>query len=170
MLTLGVTVRKLLNQRLAALIAVLVLAGLRISESLDLKWSDLDLAERVLVVRSGKGDKRRVLSMSVYLASTLSTWRAAQAKARLQSQVWDDQGDYVLTSDAGTRWDDSNAGKVFNRYAQTIVPGITPHSLRHASATMMLTAGVPIEIVSKSLGHTDVSVTSAIYSHLTQEG
>ncbi|WAP60723.1 tyrosine-type recombinase/integrase [Streptomyces sp. S465] len=49
------------------------------------------------------------------------------------------------------------------------VPRITLHDLRHLAATLTLTAGVPLAIVSKTLRHSTLSTTANIYSHLTQQ-
>ena len=44
-----------------------------------------------------------------------------------------------------------------------------PHWFRHSAATRMLRDGVPVEVVSKVLGHSSVAITSAVYGHLTAE-
>ncbi len=157
---------KVEDLRTRALIAMLVYPGLRITEALTVTWPDVDLGNRTLTVM-GKGSKPRTLAISQGLAEILGAWRTEQARQRLAA-IWWDEADYVLTSDAGTRWDGDNARKVFNRFARPIVPGITPHSLRHANATLLIAQGVSTEVVSKVLGHTDSRLTSTVYVHLAE--
>lgn len=49
------------------------------------------------------------------------------------------------------------------------VPRVTVHDLRHLAATITITAGVPLTVVSKTLRHSTLSTTANIYSHLTQQ-
>ncbi|WHM35438.1 tyrosine-type recombinase/integrase [Streptomyces sp. BPTC-684] len=53
--------------------------------------------------------------------------------------------------------------------AEAAVPRITVHDLRHLAATITITAGVPLTVVSKTLRHSTLSTTANIYSHLTQQ-
>ena len=86
---------------------------------------------------------------------------------------------YVLSSDCGTRWDPHNARKKFRPLVEgvasedpektrpAICPGATPHSLRHATATLLLEEGVPMKVVAELLGHSSVRITQDTYSHVT---
>ena len=47
-----------------------------------------------------------------------------------------------------------------------VLPQISPHDLRHTAGTLMLRRGVPIEVVSKTLGHKDITVTYKVYRHV----
>ena len=48
----------------------------------------------------------------------------------------------------------------------TVLPQISPHDLRHTAGTLLLRRGVPIEVVSKTLGHKDITVTYKVYRHV----
>jgi site-specific recombinase XerD len=48
-----------------------------------------------------------------------------------------------------------------------ICPGATPHSLRHATATLLLEEGVPMKVVAELLGHSSTRITEDTYSHVT---
>jgi integrase len=48
------------------------------------------------------------------------------------------------------------------------LPLISPHDLRHTAGTLMLRRGVPIEVVSKTLGHADISLTYRVYRHVLE--
>jgi integrase len=49
------------------------------------------------------------------------------------------------------------------------VPALTPHALRHTAASLLLSAGVPAKVVSERLGHSSISITLDIYTHVTAE-
>ncbi|MCF8550280.1 MAG: tyrosine-type recombinase/integrase [Pontimonas sp.] len=50
------------------------------------------------------------------------------------------------------------------------LPIVSPHTLRHSAATMMLEAGVPIHVVSRRLGHSNINITVDIYGHGSDNG
>lgn len=164
-------VRQLMEQaptpRLRAFVGVLGFTGLRISEALDLQWTDVDWEARTMLVH-GKGSKDREVTLAPTLLAELRTWQAAQRRQRMAATWWGD-GDWLLSSEVGTRWDVYNARKQFRPLAAAVLPGITPHSLRHATATLLLKEGVPMKVVSELLGHSSMRVTSDIYSHVDVE-
>ena len=53
-------------------------------------------------------------------------------------------------------------------HAENPLPTIPPHDLRHTAGTLMLRRKVPIEVVSKTLGHADISITYRIYCHVLE--
>jgi integrase len=57
--------------------------------------------------------------------------------------------------------------KQFTPFADTVAPGVTPHSLRHAFATLMLEEDVPMRVVSDQMGHPPTRITECTYSHVT---
>jgi len=57
--------------------------------------------------------------------------------------------------------------KHFKPLTDRIAPGATPHSLRHAFATIMLEEGVPMRVVSEQMGHSSTRITEQVYSHVT---
>lgn len=164
------------DARLRALIGVLSYTGCRISEALGIEWSDVN-DERIVL--RGKGDKSRAVPVTPTLAEILREWRKEQAGERLAAIWWDTEHDYVLSSDCGTYWDPHNARKRFKPIADgvksddpdkarpAICPGATPHSLRHATATLLLEEGVPMKVVAELLGHSSTRITEDTYSHVT---
>lgn len=160
--------------RARALVVVLAHTGLRIGEALSLRWSDWD-GEGTMRVLDTKGGRPRAVPVTTRLADELRTWRRAQAEERLASVWWSDE-DWILSTSIGTRWDEGNARKhvfrpLVNGDPESGVPGIcpgaTPHSLRHAAATILLEEGVPMKVVSELLGHSSTKVTAETYSHVT---
>jgi integrase len=153
--------------RARALIVVLAYTGLRISEALSLRWSDWD-GSGTLRVLDTKGDRPRAVPVTATLAAELRTWRKAQTAERVASVYWDEECDFILSNPIGRRWDPSNARRTaFRPVAAKVCPGATPHSLRHAAATLLLEEGVPMRVVSELLGHADTRTTAQVYSHVT---
>lgn len=102
----------------------------------------------------------------------LKAWRKAQRAEQMAAVWWDTEHDWILSTDVGTHWDAHNAGKRFRLIAngdpeKGICPGATPHSLRHATATILLEEGVPMRVVSELLGHSSTRITEDVYSHVT---
>lgn len=165
------------DQRLKSLVCVLAYTGCRISEALSVEWSDV--TGDMIRIRNGKGAKSRAVPLVPALADQLKVWKSYQAAERLASVWWDDSHDYVLSSDCGTFWDPHNARKKFRPLVEGVVsddpakarpaicPGATPHSLRHATATLLLEEGVSMKVVAELLGHSSVRITQDTYSHVT---
>jgi integrase len=165
------------DQRLKTLVCVLAYTGCRISEALGLEWSDV--TDNAIRIRNAKGGKSRAVPLVPALAEQLKVWRAHLAAEKLASIWWEDSHDYVIPSDCGTRWDPHNARKKFRPLVEGVVsddpakarpaicPGATPHSLRHATATLLLEEGVSMKVVAELLGHSSVRITQDTYSHVT---
>lgn len=166
------------DERMKAFVAVLAYTGCRISEALSIRWSDVN-NERI-VIRHGKGDKTRAVPVPARLSEVLKAWRKAQAQERLKAVWWDESDDWMLSTDVGTQWDPHNARKRFKPIADgdpenedpskrrpAICRGATPHSLRHATATLLLEEGVPMKVVAELLGHSSTRITEETYSHVT---
>ncbi|MCO5299085.1 MAG: tyrosine-type recombinase/integrase [Candidatus Nanopelagicales bacterium] len=151
--------------RLKTLVATLAYTGCRISEALSIQWSDVGDAS--IAIRSGKGGKSRAVPMTPALAEIIKAWRLEQRQERLASTWWDEDHDWMLTSDCGTKWDPHNARKKFRPVADKVCKGVTPHSLRHATATLLLEERVPIKVVAELLGHSSTRITQDTYSHVT---
>jgi site-specific recombinase XerD len=143
--------------RLRALIVVLWRAGLRISEALALTESDLDRDRGAILVRRGKGGKRREVGMDRWAWEQLEPWLTYRAtlpvgplfcilRGATRGRPCSSAGFRTQLRDAAQR-----AG-VRRRFA--------PHQLRHAHAVEMSHEGVPIVVIQRQLGHTDLAVTS----------
>ena len=100
--------------------------------------------------------------------STLRDQRCRQLEERLAAGGrWQDRG-LVFTSRTGTALDSRNVTQALQTaLARTGFPRQRFHDLRHAFATLMLESGEELAIVSRSLGHSDLSTTADIYAHLT---
>jgi integrase len=165
-----------------------VLEGMRRSEALGLRWSDLNwredgrvsahISQTVLADSSAKGravieDRTktaagaRTVLLTAETAQTLREHRDRQVFSRNGAGAsWIEHGLIVCTS-LGTPINPSNVKRNQERIMKAAgVPRLTTHDLRHTAATLMLLAGVPIKIVSEKLGHASVGITMDIYSHV----
>lgn len=166
-----------------AFFTVAITTGLRLGELLGLRWSDLDLTHHMLRVAQtvqyprGQGwivkppktaMSRRQVVLGPDVTAILTTQKAGQNERRLLlGAEWHDH-DLVFTSRYGEPLRKKAIYMAFERIcALAGVPRIRIHDLRHTSATIMLVAGVHPKIVSERLGHSDISTTLKIYSHLT---
>jgi site-specific recombinase XerD len=143
--------------RVRALIAVLWRAGLRISEALALTESDVDPRRGSVLVRHGKNDRRREAGMDDWGFEHLLGW--------LERRVELPVGPLFCVIDGSTRgraWSATAARAELRRLA--VEAGVrrrfAPHQLRHAHAVELAHEGVPVNIIQRQLGHTDLGTTS----------
>ncbi len=155
------------DERLRTFLVLSAHTGLRISEVLALRWSDVNASTKSIAVRNGKGGKARAVYLTPTLAAQLKAWRTEQTRQRLAASWWSSE-DWIITTEIGTQMDTHNwRRKHFNPLRDRLAPGVTPHSLRHAFATVMLEEGVPMRVVAEQLGHASTRVTEQTYSHVT---
>jgi len=144
-------------RRLRALIVVLWRAGLRIHEALALNESDLDRRRGALLVRRGKGGRRREVGMDEWAWEQLQPW----IDARVELPV----GPLFCVMNGPTRgrpWSPAAARADLRRVAATagVRRRFAPHQLRHAHAVEMAHEGVPLIVIQRQLGHSNLGITS----------
>ncbi|MDO3396991.1 tyrosine-type recombinase/integrase [Nocardioides sp. SOB44] len=160
------------EHRLGALFEVAVFTGLRRAELVALAWTDVDLARRELRVRrdTTKTDAgRRRVALDDRAIGALVAWQIAQgAESAAWAAAYADSG-RVFTMEDGRPLKLQYVTRLFDRLrAGAGLPPMTFHGLRHQQASLQLAAGTPLAVVSKRLGHSSVSVTADIYSHLLE--
>ena len=135
--------------RLRALIVILWRAGLRISEALDLAETDLDRSRGAVLVRRGKGGRRREVGMDRWAWDQLAPWIEIRATLPVGSLFC-----VIRGSTAGRRWETSAARKQLRRTAQLagVRRRFAPHQLRHAHAVELSHEGVPLVVIQRQLG------------------
>ncbi len=142
--------------RLRALMVILW-RGLRIGEALDLAESDLDASRGAVLVRRGKGGRRREVGMDRWAWSQLEPWIAIRRQLPVGALLC-----VIRGATAGRHWESSSARKQLARTAATT--GVrrrpAPHQLRHAHAVEMAHEGVPLVVIQRQLGHANLGVTS----------
>ena len=143
--------------RLRALIIVLRRAGLRISEALDLAETDLDRTRGAVVVRAGKGGRRREVGLDRWGWDQLNPYLEIRATLPVGALFC-----VIHGPTAGRRWEASAARKQLRRAAKAA--GLrrrwAPHQLRHAHAIELAHEGVPLVVIQRQLGHCNLGVTS----------
>jgi site-specific recombinase XerD len=144
--------------RLRALIVVLWRGGLRIQEALSLIESDLDPRRGSILIRRGKGNRRREVGMDSWAwTDHLAPWLAARVELPI--------GALFCVIDGPTRgrpWSATAARGELRRYAAAagVRRRLAPHQLRHAHAVELAREGVPLPMIQRQLGHSYVSTTS----------
>jgi site-specific recombinase XerD len=138
------------GQRLRALVVLLWRAGLRISEALALQESDLDRARGAVLVRRGKGGKRREVGMDRWAWEQLDGWLEIRRELPLGALLC-----VIHGPTSGRRWEASAARKQLHRAGATagVRRRFAPHQLPHAHAVEMAHEGVPLVVIQRQLGH-----------------
>src|SRR5450755_1524235 len=141
--------------RLRALIVILWRARLRISEALALAESDLDPVRGAVLVRAGKGGRRREVAMDSWGWEQVRPWLATRASLPVGAWLCVLHG-----PTAGRPWAASSAREELRMAA--VHAGVrrrfAPHQLRHAHAVEMAREGIPITVIQRQLGHSDLGV------------
>ncbi len=143
--------------RTRGLIVVMWRAGLRIGEALALTESDLDVGRGAILVRHGKGDKRREVGMDQWGWELLRPWLSY----RVQIPV----GPLFCVIDGRTRGRPLTSTSVRQQLRRTAAKAgarrrFAPHQLRHAHAVEMAREGVPLNVIQRQLGHANLGITS----------
>ena len=168
---------------LEALFVLAVTTGARQGELLALKWADVDLDAGRLQVRRTlyrvnrnrlvesepkSARSRRSIALTPGAVQALSRHRQRQIAYRLETIHWE-ENDLVFADELGRHLDRFNFVK---RSFQPLLeraglPRVRFHDLRHTAATLLLGQGVHPKIVSEMLGHSSVTLTLDLYSHVT---
>jgi site-specific recombinase XerD len=142
---------------LRAIIVVLWRAGLRVQEALALTEHDIDRRRGSLLVRRGKGGRRREVGMDEWAWEQLRPWLTARAELPA--------GPLFCIIDGPTRgrpWSAAAVRREFRAIAAKarVRRRFAPHQLRHAHALELAREGVPLNIIQRQLGHTNPGTTS----------
>ena len=143
--------------RMRALVVLLWRAGLRINEALTVTEHDLDPGTGSVVVRHGKGGRRREVGMDPWGWERLRPW----LEVRIALPV----GPLLCVVEGRTRgrpWASDAARAQLQRVASNagVRRRFAPHQLRHAHAIELAHEGVPLNVIQRQLGHTNLGVTS----------
>ena len=147
-------------------LTVIYSCGLRLSEGITLRTSDIDRARMVIHVRAGKGGRDRYVPLPLRTLDLLSAyWRAVPPARRRAAE----RGGWLFPNREATGpLHPSNLQKTFTAVLQA--SGLTKHAsihtLRHAYATHLLECGVHLRTIQELLGHRSPA-TTAVYTHIT---
>jgi integrase/recombinase XerC len=146
------------------IIEMLYMTGMRRSEMINLRITDIDLHEAVVKV-TGKRNKQRIIPLTKPFTKQLEDYiRVRREITGLESEDW-----FFITE---------KANKLYDKYVYNIVKGYltlvttiekkSPHILRHTFATHMLNRGADLNAIKELLGHANLSATQ-VYTHNTFE-
>src|ERR1035438_7341371 len=143
--------------RTRGLIAILWRAGLRISEALALTETDLDSKTGSVLVRAGKGGKRRMVGMDDWAWEHVNTWTSRRVQLRVGPLFC-----ILYGPTRGGAWSATGAGAELRQLAAQagVRRRFAPHQLRHAHAVEMAHEGIPLPVIQRQLGHAHLGVTS----------
>ena len=169
------------GRRNEALYALMLSTGIRRGEALGLMWKDLDkesgvlrvsrqlkIEDGVLITSDTKTARsRRSLNLPApMLASLLAHEKRQQAEKQALGRAWTNSG-YIFASSVGTPIDPHNLYREFQKICNDAGLGDWhPHELRHSAASLMLSQGVKIQVVSQVLGHASIRMTADVYGHI----
>lgn len=153
------------GHRNRAIIEVFFSCGLRVSELVELKLSNLFLNERFMRV-VGKGGKERLVPISQRAVGELELW----FDDRRQMRIKPGEDDYVFLNRRGHHLTRTMILIMVKRLGEAagIKKTLSPHTLRHSFATALLRGGADLRVIQVLLGHADIATTE-IYTHMDDE-
>ena len=149
-----------IEKRDRAMIEMLYATGMRISELINLKITNLDI-QRCVVKVLGKGSKERLIPFGEVASEALNDYMKDRQ---------DSSSKEIFLSNRGTKMSRQafwSRMKVYLR-REGLNDSISPHTLRHAFATHLLNRGADLRSVQLLLGHSDLSTTQ-IYTHIAKQ-
>jgi integrase/recombinase XerD len=152
-----------IGKRDRAILELLYGTGIRLGEAARADVTDLDLRQRILLVRSGKGKKDRIVPVPGRAATALGRY-LAEARHELVRRA----DAALFVSRHGGRLSLDGLRAIVKRHGRAIGVEPTPHALRHTCATHLLRGGADIRHVQELLGHRCLS-TTALYTRVAIE-
>ena len=153
-----------LGHRDRTMLEVLYATGLRVSELINLRQSEINLNQGVLRI-VGKGDRERLIPLGVEAQNWLRDFISGPRSEILLER----QTDYLFPTRRGESMTRQAFWHIIKRYSSQadIRSKMSPHTLRHAFATHLLNNGADLRVVQMLLGHSDLSTTQ-IYTHVAR--
>ncbi|MEJ6012553.1 tyrosine recombinase XerC [Corynebacterium sp. H127] len=147
----------------SAILELMYAAGIRVGELVGLDVDDLSLSSKTARV-TGKGNKQRVVPFGAAAADALGQWLGSGRKELAAA------GEAALfVGVRGKRIDPRQVRRVVEQAAAVSgISGLTPHGLRHSSATHLLDGGADLRVVQEMLGHSSLQTTQ-IYTHVSAD-
>ena len=142
------------------LLEILYGTGVRLSELINLKHSDVNLYDRTLKVL-GKRNKERIIPFSKAIGILIQEYNTSKKK-----ELEDNSIEFLLVTNTGAKCYPMMIYRIVNRYlgAFTTLDKKSPHVLRHSFATHLLNKGADLNAVKELLGHSSLAATQ-VYTH-----
>ncbi|REC75200.1 site-specific tyrosine recombinase XerD [Chryseobacterium elymi] len=155
-----------LGKRNHCIIEVLYGCGLRVSELIDLKISNINFKEQYIKV-NGKGNKTRFVPLADYTAELLETYiKEVRSKSKINKKY----EDTLFLNSRGTSMSRVIVFLIIKELTDKagVSKKISPHTFRHSFATHLLQNGADLRYIQEMLGHSSITTTE-IYTHLKTE-
>ncbi len=146
------------NIKHRCILALIYSAGLRIGEAINLKPSDIDINRKCVTIRSGKGSKDRITTLSSSFLPLLMEY----------IELYDPK-EYLFNGQKSNQYSPESIRQILKRACRKAgihKHGITVHTLRHSYATHLLDKGLDLRYIQTLLGHNSIKTTQ-IYTHVT---
>ena len=162
---LDIELKDAYSYRNKAMLETLYATGLRISELINLRFSNIDLNNNLIRVM-GKGSKERMVPINdiatKYLKVYINNYRNEILKLK--------QSDYLFISNAKKAITRQGFFKIIKKECKRagITKDVSPHVLRHSFATHLLANGADLRVIQELLGHSNI-VTTEIYTHVVND-
>lgn len=176
------------KSRDAIVLLIILNLGLRVGEMLALEWKDVDFENRIVYIRRTiqsnivdfSGDNRKIFDRVKDSTKTKSGERVLSLNDTTiwcfkELQEYDKRKGiksvYITSSNTGTRKSARNMQRSLNRIIKDseLPQEMTLHTLRHTFGSALIRRGVGIEVVSKLMGHANITITYLKYIHVLQE-
>lgn len=146
------------NKKHKVILALLYSCSLRVSELINLKWTNIDRSRMVINIIQAKGNKDRQVGLNEQLIKLLTEyWHEYRSK------------EYVLNGQNSPQYSERSVGEVIKQLAKKAGidnKRVYTHLMRHTSATHLVENGTDINLIQKILGHSNVKTTN-IYLHVS---
>lgn len=145
------------NTKHKVILSILYSCGLRISELINLKWSDIDRQRMVIMIRDAKGHKDRQVQLSKTIIPLLEKYYS-EYKSKI----------YVLNGQSKLQYSDTSIREIVKQLAEKtgIKKRVYPHLFRHNCFSDMVAQGTDIGLIQRCAGHKSQK-TTALYLHLS---
>ncbi len=155
-----------LGLRDKAILEIMYSSGLRVSEVINLKISDLFFDDQVIRVL-GKGSKQRIVPVGSSAIEWVTRY-SKEVRPLLQKRMKSEN--IIFLNSRGSKLSRMGIWKIVQKYTEQaqIEKEVHPHTFRHSFATHLLEGGADLRAVQEMLGHSDISTTQ-IYTHIDRE-
>lgn len=153
------------DYRNKAMLELIYATGLRVSELINLKLSDVDLHMAIVRVM-GKGSKERIIPIGDYAINSLREYINNHRNNMMKRTI----NDYIFINNHGNKMTRQGFFKIIKAEAKkkNIKTEFSPHTLRHSFATHLLNYGADLKVIQELLGHSNISTTQ-IYTHVSKD-
>jgi site-specific recombinase XerD len=141
------------RERAKAIVGTFIFTGVRRSELLNIKNSDINFREKVIRINSGKGNKDRVIPMNDKLIEILKEYVQCDLKKYCKSAY------FFVKLDGENKMGDSTIRTLFERFKKELKIDVSPHKLRHTFATLMAQSACSMPALAKMMGHSTIKTT-----------